>query len=111
MGGSPGSWLTTDNRSTHLVSLTRSFEFALQSKKKRGWGGHTHTAGRFVPTTSATAAARTGPTPRAPRGSGVAPRETRTPPPPQTEPSGTAPGNTGRAAGSLRSGTLLQDGR
>lgn len=57
--------------------------------------------------TSATAVARTGPTPRAQHDSEVSRHEIRTPPPPQTELSGTTPGNTGRAAGSQRNGTLL----
>lgn len=56
---------------------------------------------------SATAVAHTGPTPRAQHDFGVSRREIRTPPLPQTELSGTTPGNTGRAAGSQRNGTLL----
>lgn len=72
---------------------------------------YTHTAERFGQTTSATAGAHTGPTPRARRDSEASQHETRKPPLPQIELSGTTPGNTGRAAGSQRNGTLLSDKR
>lgn len=72
---------------------------------------HTHTAERFAQMTSATAVARTGPTQRAQHDSEVSRRETRMPPPPQTVPSGTTPGNTGMAAGSQRNGTRLLERR
>lgn len=72
---------------------------------------YTHTAEHFGRTTSATAGAHTGPTLRAPRDSEVSQHEIRTPPPPQTELSGTTPGNTGRASGSQQNGTLLLERR
>lgn len=57
--------------------------------------------------TSTTAVARTGPRPHAQHDSEVFRHEIRKPRLPQTELSGTTPGNKGRAAGSLRNGTLL----
>lgn len=67
----------------------------------------THTAEHFDQTTSAAAAARTEPVPHAQHDSGVSQRETRKPRPPQTELSGTTPGNTERAAGLQRNGIPL----
>lgn len=82
MGGSPGSWLTAEKTGEHILFKTKiSLCTKLQNK-----GDYTHTAERFVQTTSATAAARTGPTPRAQRDSEVSRHETGMPPLPQTEP-------------------------
>ena len=79
MGGSPGSWLTAGR--TLCLKTTISLCTTLQSK-----GDYTHGAERSVRTTSAAAAARTEPTPRARRDSEVSRHETGTPRPPQTEP-------------------------
>lgn len=98
-------------RTKEEVSKRSRHFWAPPFKKKKPQKTPTHVAVRFGQTTSAAAAARTGPTPRARRDSEVAPRETRRPAPPRTGPSGTKPGNTGRAAGWPRNGTLLSGGR
>lgn len=101
MGGSPGSWLTAGTR--------RRCDHVLRSADRCSSRKTTHAAGRSDPMTSAAAAARTTPGQRARRGCAAAPPETGRPRPPRTEPSGTTPGSTGRAAGWPRNGTLLLD--
>lgn len=105
IGGSPGSWLTARNKPGNYAFKEKKHFSALPYKTKMT--NFTHAAERFGRMTSAAAAAHTGPTPRAQHDCEVSPRGIKMPPPPRTELSETTPGNTGRAAGWQRNGTLL----
>lgn len=106
IGGSPGSWLTAKNKPGNFAFKEKKNHFsALPYKTKMT--NFTHAAEHFGRMTSAAAAAHTGPAPHAQRDCEVSPRGIKMPPPPQTELSETTPGNTGRAAGWQRNGTLL----
>lgn len=99
----PGSLQGTSQEILPLKKKT----FLCATLKNKKMTNFTHAAERFGQMTSAAAAAHTGPTPRAQHDCEVSPRGIKMPPPPRTELSETTPGNTGRAAGWQRNGTLL----